>query len=198
MLRLVAANSPPTDNGAKLRERLEQVLRRHNPRDEQESEHKRRMLQLLDNRVDCCSRSLWTPGHFTASAFVLSPEGDRLLLIFHRKLRLWLQPGGHIDPEDQDIEAAARREVREETGLASLQGLSGPGTLLDLDIHRIPPNPRRDEPAHEHFDIRLLFRAETEDLVPGDDAADARWVPLGEVERSDTDESVRRALRKLC
>ncbi|HCP46259.1 MAG TPA: NUDIX hydrolase [Deltaproteobacteria bacterium] len=198
MVHLGTANDPPAEQAHSRRQRLAQVLHGHKPRDDRERRHKARMLELVNAHSHCCSRSLWEPGHFTASAFVLSPEGDRLLLIFHKKLKLWLQPGGHIDPQDQDIEAAARREVREETGLVTLQRLSGPGTLLDLDIHPIPAHPKRDEPAHEHFDMRILFRAGSEELRPGDDAADARWVPLGDVEKSGTDESVQRALSKLC
>jgi 8-oxo-dGTP pyrophosphatase MutT (NUDIX family) len=60
------------------------------------------------------------PGHFTASAFVLHPSGEALLLILHRKLGMWLQPGGHLESSDVDHLGAARREVAEETGVSRL------------------------------------------------------------------------------
>ncbi len=176
-----------------MRATLRSRLVAHVPADAREREHVARMLALLE-RERAFSRDLFEPGHVTASAFVLSPDGADLLLILHRKLGLWLQPGGHVDAADATVLDAARREVREECGVAGLEAVGG---LLDVDIHRIPPNPRRDEPAHEHFDVRFLFRAPSRAFEAGSDAADARWVPLREVAGAGTDESVERAARKL-
>jgi 8-oxo-dGTP pyrophosphatase MutT (NUDIX family) len=144
-------------------------------------------------------RDHFDPGHFTASAFVVAPDRQRILLILHGKFGIWLQPGGHVDPSDADIVAAARREVIEETGLR--EGTIGLSELfdglLDVDIHDIPPNPSKGEPAHQHLDVRFCFQAMTDRIVAGSDAKDARWVRLGEADLLETDESVRRALRKL-
>ncbi len=154
------------------------------------------MLALAD-APDAFSRHLFDPGHFTASAFLVSPDLRSMLMILHGKLGLWLQPGGHIDPEDDDVIAAARREVEEETGVRGIEPLAAFPALLDLDIHPIPPNPRKGEPAHEHFDVRIALRATTWEFEAGSDAQAARWVPLHEVGAIGTDESVRRALRTL-
>jgi len=180
------------------RSALRELLLSHAPVDVREEQHRARMLALLDVD-DPFARDRFDPGHFTASAFVLSPDEADLLLILHAKFGLWLQPGGHIDPEDPDVVAAARREVAEETGLGpgDVDPIASLGTLLDLDIHRIPPNPRKGEPAHEHFDVRVLLRARTPVLRAGSDARDARWVPVGRVQDAGTDDSVRRAVRKL-
>ena len=153
------------------------------------------MLALLDGPAPF-SRHTFEPGHFTASSFVLSAEGDAILLIFHSKLERWLQPGGHVDPDDVDIIAAARRELAEEVGLTGLLPDSG---ILDLDIHRIPELERSSgvEPSHEHFDVRLLFHAIDDRFVAGSDALDARWVRLDAANATDSDESVLRAVRKL-
>ncbi len=150
------------------------------------------MLELLDF-VAPFSRAHFTPGHLTASAFVVSPVGDEVLLIFHRKLGIWVQPGGHIEGEDASLLDAARREVAEEVGLAL--GSDSSAAIFDLDIHSIPA--RKDEPAHEHFDVRFCFRATTRDFVASDEVADARWVELSRVEQLTSDESVLRAARKL-
>lgn len=178
---------------------LRSLLLGHVPADELENAHLRRMVALIDVAADPFARSHFDPGHFTASAFVLSPDESSLLLILHGKLGLWLQPGGHIDPTDVDVIAAARREVAEETGLdgADVEMSSDLGPLLDLDIHPIPPNPRKGEPSHEHFDVRILLRATTWSFRAGSDAKDARWVPLPDVQDAGTDDSVRRAVRKL-
>ncbi len=175
---------------------LRGVLRRHEAGDEREAMHLRAMLTLLD-ADDPCSRSQMEPGHFTASAFVLSRDGARLLMIFHSKLHRWLQPGGHIDRSDASVVAAARREVAEETGVRQLLLAPGHPELLDVDVHQIPANPRRGEAAHAHYDVRVLFRALSDDFEAGSDALDARWVALDEVMGLDTDESVRRAVRKI-
>ncbi|HEX5661729.1 MAG TPA: NUDIX hydrolase [Polyangiales bacterium] len=154
------------------------------------------MKELCDSVAKPCARSTYTPGHFTASAFVLSPERDALLLILHGKLGLWLQPGGHVDDEDVSLLEAARREVCEEVGLRELQLLEP--VPLDVDIHDIPA--REGEPAHQHFDVRFLFRAPTRAVQAGSDAKDARWVSLAELGNDGlvrSDESVLRAVRKL-
>lgn len=176
---------------------LSLLLAAHAPADALEAEHQRRMLALAGVTGDPCSRHHLEPGHFTASAFVVSPDLRSLLLILHGKLALWLQPGGHIDPSDADVLAAARREVAEETGIQDTQPLAAFPRLLDLDIHPIPANPRKAEAAHEHFDVRVALHAQTWEFAAGSDALAARWVPLADVDAIATDESVRRALRTL-
>jgi 8-oxo-dGTP pyrophosphatase MutT (NUDIX family) len=180
-----------------VRHHLTTLLTEHLPADDLESVHRGRMLDLATDDGDPFSRQSFEPGHFTASAFVVSPDLKSMLMILHSKLGLWLQPGGHIDPEDADVTAAARREVVEETGVSSLEPLDAFPNLLDLDIHPIPANPRKGEPPHEHFDVRVALRATTWEFEAGSDAQAARWVPLAEVDEIGTDESVRRALRKL-
>lgn len=172
---------------------LRALLAAHLPATPGEAAHRLAMLALADGPGDPFDRHHFNPGHFTASAFVLSPSGEELLLIWHTKFDRWLQPGGHVDPEDADIVAAARREVAEEAGVTALTPM-GAG-LFDLDVHLIPA--RKGEPEHRHFDVRLLFRAQDEALAHGSDAGGARWVRLGEIGLANSDESVLRAVRKL-
>jgi 8-oxo-dGTP pyrophosphatase MutT (NUDIX family) len=172
---------------------LQNLLDAFQPADPKEATDHAQMLALLASEGDPFSRHSFTPGHFTASAFVLSPNTTKLLLIFHGKLHRWLQPGGHIDAEDTDTLAAARREVLEETGLSQLDLISE--GLFDLDIHTIPA--RKNEPTHLHFDLRFLFRSPTEEIFAASDAHAARWMPLSLVHTLDTDHSVLRATQKL-
>jgi 8-oxo-dGTP pyrophosphatase MutT (NUDIX family) len=167
-------------------------LRAYAPEDEAERGFRARMLTLLEE-PEPFSRSSFTPGHFTASAFVLDPERRAVLLILHAKLHRWLQPGGHVNPEDTDILAAARREVLEEVGLDDLP-LDHEG-IFDLDIHPIPAI--KAEPPHEHFDVRFLFRAPSLAHAAGSDARASRWVNLHDVNELESDRSVLRAIQKL-
>jgi ADP-ribose pyrophosphatase YjhB (NUDIX family) len=162
--------------------------------------HLAEMLNLLGSSGSALSREHFEPGHFTASAFVLSAAGDELLLIFHRKLKLWLQPGGHIEAEDEDLVSAATRELMEET---SLQNFAVEDPLFDLDVHEIPA--WGDTPSHKHFDVRVLFRATDGNVRAGDDVLLARWFPLEVLAEKRTslaegygsDESVRSAAERL-
>jgi 8-oxo-dGTP pyrophosphatase MutT (NUDIX family) len=153
------------------------------------------MMGLLDSSGDPFSREHYGPGHFTASGFVLSPDGGSVLLVLHRKLNRWLQPGGHIDPADADLFAAACREVAEETGLNHLPAEGDDGGVFDVDIHPIPA--RKTEPAHEHFDVRFLLRASATDITRNDETHDAEWVPLGALADRMSHPDEARVIRKL-
>ena len=99
---------------------------------------------------------------------------------------------------NQNLEVAMR-EVREESGMETFEWLPAVPAAeilpLDIDVHVIPA--RRDEAAHEHFDVRFLFRAANRDLAAASDASDARWLPLGAIDEMQSDASVMRAVAKL-
>jgi 8-oxo-dGTP pyrophosphatase MutT (NUDIX family) len=130
-------------------------------------------------------------GHVTASAVVSTPAGDRFLLVFHRKLDRWLQPGGHVEVDDPTVFDAALREAREETGLAAFAAPLG-DAILDIDVHPIPAFGA--EPAHFHYDVRFLLTAADE----GDTAEDTAWFPADAIPPIDTDGSLSRAVRKAA
>ena len=182
------------------RQSLGAALRDHNPADEREAGFRDRMLELLAAEGDPFTRSHFEPGHFTASIFALSPTRREVLLIHHRFLGIWIQPGGHIESQDADIRGAALRELREECGVASsLPHPAFPG-LFDLDIHEIPPNPKKGEPGHLHYDVRSAVVLLSEQVQASEEVLGARWVALDAVARGEhaTDESVMRAVRKLA
>ncbi len=169
------------------------LLEDYAPADERERAFRLQMLQLADSPGDPFARSHFAPGHFTASAFILSPDRKAVLLIHHHKLDRWLQPGGHLEPEDPSLLAAARREVQEEVGLVDVA--VGHEGIFDVDVHEIPQ--WKSEVAHCHFDVRFLFVAPSADFVASSEVNAARWFPLDQLGHIASDESVRRALGKL-
>ncbi|MGW1756038.1 NUDIX hydrolase [Streptomyces mirabilis] len=115
-----------------------------------------------------------TAGHVTASALVIDPVGGRVLLTLHRKLQMWLQMGGHCEPGDPTLAAAALREATEESGIEGLILL--PGGPVTLDRHAIPA------PCNWHLDVQYAALAPPEAVAAiSDESLDLRWFPYEEV-----------------
>ena len=163
--------------------RLLEVLRLHVAADAREEADRCAMLRLAVELEHPTSRHQ-PRAHFTASAFVVDEQGERMCLVEHEKLGRLLQPGGHVEPTDISLEAAALREAREETRLELDFHPTAPRPF-DLDIHAIPDRP--GEPAHFHLDVRYLL------VGRGDPCAGAAWHVLA---ASSGDASVDRLARK--
>ncbi|WP_375359401.1 NUDIX hydrolase [Candidatus Tisiphia endosymbiont of Neophilaenus lineatus] len=101
-----------------------------------QEEYKERMLDFLDNCKNPFSRET-KEGHFTASGFLLNSDKTKFLLMHHRKLDKWLQPGGHCDGNN-NILAVAIKEAQEESGILEIEPISR--QIYDIDVHLIPSN----------------------------------------------------------
>ncbi|MFI5974071.1 NUDIX hydrolase [Streptomyces sp. NPDC051452] len=111
-------------------------------------------------------------GHITASALVIDPERGRVLLTLHKKLRMWLQMGGHCEPADGTLEEAAQREATEESGIAGLTLL--PGGPVRLDRHHTP--------CAWHLDVQYAALAPAGAVEAiSDESLDLRWFAYDEV-----------------
>ncbi|MFJ3927160.1 NUDIX hydrolase [Streptomyces sp. NPDC090022] len=114
-------------------------------------------------------------GHVTASALVIDPARGRVLLTLHKKLGMWLQMGGHCEPEDTALAGAALREAREESGIAAGLALL-PGGPVRLDRHPIPA------PCNWHLDVQYAALAPAEAVAEiSDESLDLRWFAYDEV-----------------
>ncbi|QHC71891.1 NUDIX domain-containing protein [Rathayibacter sp. VKM Ac-2801] len=131
-------------------------------------------LAFLEQRGESALERDGSPEHVTASCFVLSPDLARVLLCFHRKGRFWVQLGGHVEPGDGSVAAAALREAREESGLARLRPL---GELpLDLDRHGLGSGFGR---CARHWDVGYGALADPDaPLIVSDESDDVAWWPV--------------------
>lgn len=132
------------------------------------------VLAFLDARPDdACDRSC-VAGHLTASGFVLDATGTHTLLTLHPRVGAWLQLGGHCEPEDPTLLAAALREATEESGIA---GLTIDPRPLRIDVH--PLTCSLGVPTR-HLDVQYLVRAPVGATATiSDESDDLAWWPLG-------------------
>jgi 8-oxo-dGTP pyrophosphatase MutT (NUDIX family) len=129
------------------------------------------VLAFMDARDDACRREC-VPGHVTASALVLDDSGGQVLLTLHPRLGRWVQLGGHCEPDDADIVAAALREATEESGV---DGLRIDPNLVAIHVHALTCSlgvPTR------HLDLQFMAHAPAEaQIAVSDESVDLRWWP---------------------
>lgn len=154
-----------------------------------------RVLAFCAAHPDALERSC-ADGHLTASAFVVDPTDGRFILLHHRKLGRWLQPGGHADGND-DLAAVALAEAAEETGL---DGLVVRLPALDVDIHEVAPPGER---PHLHLDVRFVVESRPGAAAAGpppgnEESHEVRWVRVQELDALGVDDSVRRLAERAA
>lgn len=139
-------------------------------------------------------------GHITASAIVLDQTFSKVLLIKHKNLGKFIQPGGHVDESDASFYEAAKRETVEETGYNDfeyIQVFEKDDVPIDIDIHIIPDNPKKDEVEHLHFDFRYLFvlKSDNQKEVSEEEIYGYDFVPIENLFKKD--ESLSRVAKKV-
>ena len=148
-------------------------------------------LGLLRHSAAPFSRDQYSPGHITCTALVLHPGEPLVLFMLHHRLHRWLLPGGHVEPGDESLAAAAAREAVEETAVLLD---AGSATLVGIDVHGIPP--KLDEPFHLHDDLIWCFRALDDAIERTDEAPEVFWAGPAQWDRLGIAESIRRSIRR--
>lgn len=156
-----------------LREDARSVLSAWEAPSHQQDQLRAELLAHLDAHED----AMWKqgpPAHLTTGAIVLNEALDSVLLTLHRKAGLWLQFGGHFEPEDASILAAATREAREESGLTDLEL---DARIVELHRHRlVAPGFGR---CAEHLDVRYAGVVSDEaEFAVSDESLDVAWWPV--------------------
>jgi len=150
------------------------------------------MLKFLDEETGYFLRNNYN-GHFTGSAWIVSPDKSSILMTHHKKLGKWIQLGGHADGEN-DLLKVALREAKEESGIQQFKVLSE--EIFDLDIHEIPQ--LNSELRHLHYDVRFLLEADPggEAVITSNESHDVSWIPLADVSKLNAEESIKRMIKK--
>lgn len=151
-----------------------------------------KMLNFFDNHDDCFEKDN-LPGHFTGSAWVISPDKNKILMTHHKKLNMWLQLGGHADGQ-KDLKSVAIKEAKEESGFNNFSILSE--EIFDLDIHKIEP--MSENPEHLHYDVRFLLEADPkkQNIIISEESHDVKWIHLDDVLNYNSEESISRMVEK--
>ena len=158
------------------------------PPDDAQGALRDRYCAVLRARPDAVSRSC-QPEHVTASALVLSHDGERVLLGLHRKVGRWLQMGGHVEPADRSLAEAALREAHEESGVAGLALLAGGPVRLDAHPVRCGGP---DAPPSVHLDVQFAAIAPRGAIEQvSEESLALAWYAAADLP-PDSDDSVRR------
>jgi len=164
--------TPPRPTGGLLHADAVRVLTAYQPVDRQQEVTRLDILSHLAAHPDAVWKS-GPPSHLTASCLVLDDGLGRVLLTHHRRARRWFQFGGHLEPADRDVRAAAEREAHEESGLSRLRVTPVP---VDLDRHRLVGDFGR---CAEHLDIRYAATVSADETPRvSAESLDVRWWPV--------------------
>ena len=141
------------------------------------NDREKKLLEIVKVVPNIISRKNFF-GHFTASALIFNNK-KQLLLVFHKKLKMFLQPGGHLEKNDKSLYLAAKREAEEETGLKVEENKKYLSKAILLDIHKIPSSFEKMENEHYHFDFMFVFDVKNEKVIlQKEEVSDYRWVDL--------------------
>ncbi len=148
-----------------------------------------KILEFITEHNDALHRTC-VEGHLTGSAMIIESSYERVLVMLHKKLGIWLQPGGHADGEGY-LSNVAFREAFEETGINNLALWT---TAIDCDVHKIPEF--GDEKEHFHFDLTYLLLAPEKAVIKRNhESTDMRWVTLEELKALTGEERLQRIAR---
>lgn len=157
---------------------LRMIIDQFEPSCEQEERDQAVMIRFLDQNDDCLKRTNLT-AHFTASAWIVNPARDKVLMVYHNIYGSWSWTGGHADGEP-DLLSVAIKEAREETGVKALKTLRR--EPVSLEIITVDGHEKRGVyvPSHLHLNLTYLLEAEENQIltVKEDENSGVQWIPV--------------------
>jgi 8-oxo-dGTP pyrophosphatase MutT (NUDIX family) len=176
---------------------LEKQIQDYITYNEQEENDKRVMLNYINYNHDVLTRSNEI-AHFTASAWVLNPDENKLLMIYHNIYKSWAWTGGHADGEE-DLLSVAIREVQEETGITKVVPVID--DIFSLEIITVDGHMKKGKyiSSHLHLNVTFLLKAlEYEKLViKPDENKGVKWMEIEEAVSASNEPWMQEIYRKL-
>ncbi len=167
--------------------RVRDAIAAYEPWNEQEARDQTVILAFLDRYPDAFLRSNLL-AHMTASAWVVNPRRDKVLMVYHRIYDSWSWTGGHADGET-DLLAVALREVTEETGVQSVRPVTP--EIFSLEVVTVDGHEKRGEYVSSHLHLNLTYLLEADDTEPlrvcEDENKGVAWFGLDEALAASTE-----------
>ena len=162
-------------------------IARYQPFNEQEARDKAVILRFLEQNDDAFLRENRI-AHITASAWVVNPARDKVLMVYHKIYDSWSWTGGHADGET-DLLSVALREVTEETGVRSVRPVSP--EIFSLEVLTVDGHEKRGEYVSSHLHLNVTYLLEADDAEPlricEDENKGVAWFGLDEALRASTE-----------
>ena len=173
-------------------------IKKYCPCNEQEQRDKEVILEFLDKQPDAFLRSNLL-AHMTASAWIVNPDRDKVLMVYHKLYDSWSWTGGHADGE-RDLLKVALKEAMEETGAVHIKPVTE--DIYSLEVLTVDGHEKRGEyvPSHLHLNVTYLLEADESDelKICPDENSGVAWFSLDEaLEKSTEPWFVERIYKKL-
>ena len=182
-----------------MKEKLIRQIERYTPFNEQETADKATLLNLLRQDTDISRRDNLI-AHLTASAWVVNPERNKVLMAYHNLYNSWAWLGGHADG-NFDLAAVAVKEAREESGLTDVRLVSD--DILSLEILTVDGHEKKGNyvPSHLHLNLTYLLEADPNApiCIKEDENSQVGWINFADIAvKSAEPWFVERIYSKLC
>ena len=180
-------------------ERLIRQIEAYVPFNEQEARDKAQMLTFLRSGAELLTRE--NPvAHLTASAWVVSPDRSRVIMVYHNLYHSWSWMGGHADG-DADLLRVAKKEVMEECGLSAITVVSP--EIFSLEVLCVDGHEKKGTylSSHLHLNVTYLFEADPAEIlrIKPDENSGVDWVKVEDIPNRSTEPwFCERIYSKLC
>ena len=164
-----------------MKEKLIAQIQNYIPVNEQEQTDKAIFLEWLSHTEDISRRD--NPvGHLTASAWVVTPDRQKVLMAYHKLYDSWAWLGGHADG-DWNLLLVAEKEAREESNIENIRPVSEDPVSLEILTVNGHEKKGKYVPCHLHLNLTYLFEADPEQALrcKPDENSGVAWIPTAEL-----------------